>query len=123
MWVLPLSYYSPSTVNTFLDSLYIPFTHSLFGKFRHHDKLKPWDNGLFFNSLDNGMILLTRLNGSKLYINAEKVMTVEGTPDTIITLADHVKYVVKEIPEVVVEMILKYHQRIHNPDFNSGKEN
>lgn len=69
------------------------------------------------------MILLTRLNGSKLYINAEKILTVEGTPDTIITLVDAVKYVVKEAPEKVVEDILKYQQKVHNPELTSGKEN
>jgi flagellar protein FlbD len=69
------------------------------------------------------MILLTRLNGSKLYINAEKVMTVEGTPDTIITLVDNVKYLVKEAPDDVVAKILDYHQRVHNPELYSIKEN
>jgi flagellar protein FlbD len=68
------------------------------------------------------MILLTRLNGSKLYINAEKVMTVEGTPDTIITLVDNVKYVVKETPEKVAEEILHYQQKVHNPVIESIKE-
>lgn len=62
------------------------------------------------------MILLTRLNGSKLYINAEKVMTVEGTPDTIITLVDNVKYLVKEAPDAVVAKIFGYQQRVHNPE-------
>lgn len=68
------------------------------------------------------MILLTRLNGSKLYINAEKILTVEGTPDTVITLIGSVKYVVKETPEKVVDDILEYQQKVHNPDLTSGKE-
>ena len=68
------------------------------------------------------MILLTRLNGSKLYINAEKVLTVEGTPDTIITLVDNVKYLVKEAPDVVVAQILDYQQRVHNPELYLIKE-
>jgi flagellar protein FlbD len=68
------------------------------------------------------MILLTRLNGSKLYINADKILTVEGTPDTIITMVNNVKYVIKEDPEIVVNEIVSYHQKIHNPELTKGKE-
>ncbi|MBI9047881.1 MAG: flagellar FlbD family protein [Anaerolineaceae bacterium] len=68
------------------------------------------------------MILLTRLNGSRLYINAEKILIVEGTPDTIITLVGNVKYVVKESPESVVGDILGYQQKVHNPHLTIEKE-
>jgi flagellar protein FlbD len=68
------------------------------------------------------MILITRLNGSKFYINAEKVISVEGTPDTIITLINNVKYVVKEKPEEVVNEIINYHRKINNPQITMEKE-
>ncbi len=34
------------------------------------------------------MIKVTRLNGKQLYINAELIRTLEGTPDTVISLTD-----------------------------------
>jgi flagellar protein FlbD len=60
------------------------------------------------------MILVTRLNGSQFYINAEKVMTVEGTADTVITIIGGVKYIVKESPEQVVDKVIHYHREVNN---------
>ena len=60
------------------------------------------------------MILVTRLNGSQFYINAEKVLTLEGTPDTVITIVDGIKYVVKESPEQIVAKIMQYHRDVNN---------
>jgi flagellar protein FlbD len=60
------------------------------------------------------MISLTRLNGSKYYLNADLVMTVEGTPDTVIALVNGTIFVVKDRPEEVVEKILRYQQEKHS---------
>ena len=60
------------------------------------------------------MIRITRFNGSHFYLNAELIQTVEGAPDTVITLTNNVKIVVKESPEQVVESILHYRQKIHD---------
>lgn len=62
------------------------------------------------------MISLTRLNGTKYYLNADLIMSVEGTPDTVITLTSGVKFVVKDHPEDVVRMIIQYEQLVHNPE-------
>ena len=59
------------------------------------------------------MIAVTRFNGSKMYINAELVQTVEGVPDTIITLTDNTKIIVKEPPDIVVAEIIAYRRKIH----------
>ncbi len=61
------------------------------------------------------MIQLTRFNGSKLYLNAELIQTVEGTPDTVITLTNNVKIVVRESPKTVIEKIITYQRLVHNP--------
>lgn len=61
------------------------------------------------------MILVTRLNGSKFYINAELIRTVESTPDTVITLVDDLKLVVKEAPELVVERVVEYRRKVRAP--------
>lgn len=61
------------------------------------------------------MILVTRLNGSKFYINAELIRSVESTPDTVITLQDDMKLIVKEPPEVVVERVVEYQRKLRIP--------
>ena len=56
------------------------------------------------------MILVTRLNGSQFYVNAELIRYVEGTPDTVISLIDGVKLVVRERPAEVINRIVAYRQ-------------
>jgi flagellar protein FlbD len=60
------------------------------------------------------MISLSRLNGSEYYVNADMIMTVEGTPDTVITLNNSTKFVVKDPPQEVVKKIIRYQQIIHS---------
>lgn len=61
------------------------------------------------------MILVTRLNGTKFYINAELIRTIESTPDTVITLVDDMKLVVKESPEIIVERVVEYRRKVRAP--------
>jgi len=65
------------------------------------------------------MIPVTRFNGTHFYINAELIQAVEGTPDTVITLTNNVKIVVKETPEQVVDSIIEYRRKIWNNRFIS----
>ena len=60
------------------------------------------------------MIELTRLNGTKYYLNADLIMTVEGTPDTVITLINSTIFIVKNRPEEVIEKIIQYQQNKHS---------
>ncbi len=46
------------------------------------------------------MIEVTRLNGTKFLINSNLIGTVEETPDTVLTLTDGKKIIVKESLEV-----------------------
>lgn len=59
------------------------------------------------------MIQVTRINGSKFFVNAELIEFVEGTPDTHVSLANGIKIIVKETPEAVVEAILAYRRAIY----------
>ncbi len=49
------------------------------------------------------MILVHRLKGEPLYLNADLIEFVESTPDTVITLVDGRKMVVAESPQEVVD--------------------
>lgn len=61
------------------------------------------------------MILLTRLNGTEFYLNPELIQSVEKTPDTVITLLNEKKLVVRESPELIRERYIEYRQRITQP--------
>jgi flagellar protein FlbD len=53
------------------------------------------------------MIPLTRLNDKVFFLNEDYFEIVESTPDTIVTLADGKKYVVKEKPQEIQRLIMK----------------
>jgi len=54
------------------------------------------------------MILVTRLNGTKLHVNALLIETVEEVPDTLITLTTGKKYIVTENSSDVIRAIRHY---------------
>lgn len=62
------------------------------------------------------MIQLTHFDGSRFYLNADIIQTVEATPDTVITLINNQKMLVKEKSEKVIEEIIHYQRLVHNPD-------
>ena len=53
------------------------------------------------------MIQIHRLTqpGSTLYLNADQIVTVESTPDTVITIAGGGRLVVMETPEQLAEEV------------------
>ena len=61
------------------------------------------------------MIHVSRLDESDLIVNSDMIEFVEATPDTIITLTDGKKLIVKETPEVVVERIIAFRRRVMQP--------
>jgi len=58
------------------------------------------------------VIYVTRLDGSQLVVNADLIETVEHTADTVITLLDGKKLVVKTPVQDVVDRIIGYRQTI-----------
>ena len=58
------------------------------------------------------MILVTRFDGSTLYINAEMIRSVEHTPDTVITLTSDYKIVVRDTAEQILERIIQYQTQV-----------
>ena len=62
------------------------------------------------------MIKVTRLNGSRFYINAEMIQTIESTPDTHITLSNGVKVIVKDSAESIIKQVIEYQRLVRNPE-------
>ena len=58
------------------------------------------------------MIRVTRLNGSSFYINEDHIEFIEETPDTVITLNNEKKLVVKESIEELIEEITAFKRKI-----------
>lgn len=58
------------------------------------------------------MITVTRLNGSRITLNALLIETVEETPDTVITLTTGKKIMVLEKVTDVVSLVQTYLQQI-----------
>ena len=58
------------------------------------------------------MIELTRLNGSSMVLNSDLIKTAEASPDTMLTLINGEKLIVREEPGEVVERVLAYRARL-----------
>ncbi len=56
------------------------------------------------------MISLCRLNGQEFILNAELIETLEATPDTVITLSNGKKIIVKNGLEEIIRKTVKYRQ-------------
>ncbi len=59
------------------------------------------------------MIEVTRLNGTKITINAEHIETVDETPDTVITVVSGKKFIVTEKAEDVTKLVIEYKKKTH----------
>ena len=54
------------------------------------------------------MIEVTRLNGSRLYINAEHIRSAEANPDTVVTFTDGSRMVLRETPAELAQKVVLY---------------
>ncbi|MGA7107520.1 MAG: flagellar FlbD family protein [Terracidiphilus sp.] len=70
------------------------------------------------------MIKLTRLNGSPMVFNSDLMKTAEASPDTMLTLINGEKLIVREQLDEVLRRVLEYRARLlsrvvrHLPSFN-----
>jgi flagellar protein FlbD len=62
--------------------------------------------------MDNRMIFLTRFDGTEVVVNSDLIVTVEKTPDTVVTLTTGDRIMVKEPIEEVVERAAAYRHRV-----------
>ena len=59
------------------------------------------------------MVQLTRLNHQQVMVNAAHIVTVEATPDTLLTLFGGEKLLVRETPGEVVDRIVSFWRRVN----------
>ncbi|MDF2542262.1 MAG: hypothetical protein K0S47_1980 [Herbinix sp.] len=58
------------------------------------------------------MIEVTRLNNTKIIINAELIEKVEESPDTVITLTSGNKIIVKESRQEIKNLVVLYKKEV-----------
>jgi flagellar protein FlbD len=58
------------------------------------------------------MIELTRLNGKTMVLNSDLIKTAEASPDTMLTLTNGEKLIVREELAEVVERVVLYRARL-----------
>lgn len=54
------------------------------------------------------VIIVTRLNGTQFAINPDLLQRIDVTPDTILTLVDGTKFIVREPMAEVIDLITLY---------------
>jgi flagellar protein FlbD len=58
------------------------------------------------------MIYVTRLDHKPLVLNAELIITVESTPDTLVTLSNGQQFLVRESVGDVVARVVDYRRQL-----------
>jgi uncharacterized protein YlzI (FlbEa/FlbD family) len=58
------------------------------------------------------MIHLTRLNNTRLAVNSDLIKYVEEAPDTVITLLNGEKLLVRETTEQIIERVLDFRRSV-----------
>lgn len=78
------------------------------------------DRGLLSLASNDGktMILLTRLNGQSLLLNADLIEAVEPTPDTVITMTSGNKLIVRDTMDDIQAKVVEFRRRIHGPNLS-----
>ncbi len=60
------------------------------------------------------MITVTRLNDKPMVVNAELIKTVESTPDTLVTLINGDRLMIKDSLEEVVRKAIEYGRQLRS---------
>jgi flagellar protein FlbD len=58
------------------------------------------------------MITLTRLSGSVFVLNSDLIERIDSTPDSVVTLIDGKKYVVRESLEEIIDAVRAYRSEV-----------
>jgi flagellar protein FlbD len=61
------------------------------------------------------VIIVTRFDGTEYVLNAELIVKVEATPDTVISLVNGDTLIVRESRDEVVARILEYRRSLSAP--------
>ncbi|WP_446897148.1 flagellar FlbD family protein [Clostridium sp. LBM24168] len=63
------------------------------------------------------MIKLTGLDNKEFILNADKIERLDAIPESVITLTNGKKFLVKESNEEIVEKVIDYKRKIYKGSF------
>lgn len=66
------------------------------------------------------MIRLTKLNDQELVVNDDLIEFIESTPDTIISLTDGKKIMVRETPDEIIERVAAFRRMASSIEWRAG---
>ena len=58
------------------------------------------------------MILLTKINGQQIVLNCDLIECIEETPDTVITLTNNDKVIVRDRMVAIIDMVVRYRRMV-----------
>lgn len=58
------------------------------------------------------MIVVTRLDKQRMYLNPDHIICIEETPDTLITLYNGNRYIVVDLASTIISRIVAFRARI-----------
>ncbi|MFN7182143.1 MAG: flagellar FlbD family protein [Planctomycetota bacterium] len=59
------------------------------------------------------MLQLNKLNDQQIFVNADVILYIEQMPDTVLTLINKEKIIVKEEPKAIIQKFIEYKRMIH----------
>ena len=60
------------------------------------------------------MIILTKLNQAQIAVNPDLIQYIEETPDTVLTMTNDEKVVVKESIAKIIEKVVSFRRYVNN---------
>ena len=69
------------------------------------------------------MIKVTRINNSEIIINSDLIEFVESSPDTIISLTDGKKIIVRETPDEIIQKVASFRRLSFGIDLTEKQKN
>lgn len=60
------------------------------------------------------MIVVTKIDGQKIVVNAEEIETIEIGQYSVISLRSGKKYIVKETYEEITHLVVEYKKKFHH---------
>lgn len=60
------------------------------------------------------MLILTKINQAKIAVNPDLIQYIEETPDTVISMTNDEKVVVKESISEIIEKVVSFRRYVNN---------
>lgn len=61
------------------------------------------------------MIEVSKINGKVVMVNPDLIRFIEATPDTVLTFTDGERLMVRDLPQEILEKIVRYRRSCGSP--------